>query len=590
MKMNKCTLLFLSLFIGCADGTQQQEAKEEVQVESRILDIKNILGTNEYTHVWYKDSTQSVNRGDSIHFVVKCDEIQFVEHVNHSKSLFVAYTNNDYTKIYDLNGKYLTKYDGRVELIMGLIDGETDEDELNFAFFLVKKHRKKGMYRLETNQKIPIKYDDIVPVIRNGKLIYYDIENDGLKGRMNTNLKFIIPPVYKFFYKLDSDDTAGTGFSGYLVKTKDDKIGIYDESFDAVIREEWGFTDYEFRYDYSDDYGWILLSKNNWNNKVYVASSIIGVQQTQEKKEGYFYRDGKFYYFTHIGADVGYEYTWPLWKREYYCVQNYGRITIYGYGDFIKFLESGSKYKRLGTSDGWDKYEGESYNINGNYTSKTYYFRGRELKSTTLSTFVDFFGGTHPMWQDYQYILTSEIVYEKECYYSWNQDSYVGKEMESQEEELKRLIREDKQRLEEKIVLKQTEIRPSIDNNSDVYMSNYPTQINNSFSTNSNSEFNRRIDEAAKQRNEQMYRNLYHEKEGLVQDIYNSITLHGVKIKDENNLYSGTSGNLYENSSAYIQLKTTFENAKRELRNIRVEAERNGVSIMPSQWENTAIY
>ena len=571
---------------------------------SKVLKKEYISDDQQYTRVWYKDGYQSLNKGDNVILEMdQCDELTFIEHSHYEKSIFLIYyvynktetDFNDCTDIYDINGKYLTSYEGKITAEEGNVN-YINTSEKDDCFFKIKKYGKCGLYHVEANDSLEIKYDDIIPTIKNGEVIYYDVEIDKLVGRIDSNGDDIIPPVYKAFYKLDEEETAGTGFTGYIVETEDNKIGIYDDSFDAVVREEWGFTEYEFHYSSSDNYSWILLSKDRWNDKVYVAASIKGFQRTEEKKEGYFYKDGNFYYYTYVGSNEGYKYTWPQWKREYYCIQTYTKKTIYGYGDHIKFIQSGPEYKYKGNVDGWDSYDGETYTFNQNTTSYTYYFSGKTLKATYYTSFRDLFGNIQPMWRDLNYSLMSEEIYEKDYYGSWNWSSYSEKIQKRQEEKLSRLIKnEEERKIKEMLAAERkdedfSEQKSTFESGSNYSVPAIPiTPIDNSYMNNVGI-INNEIDEAAKQRLEQHYRQMYQQKEELVSSLYNSLTSHGISIQNNNGIYGGTSGNLSSNSSAYIQQKTMFENAKRELRDLRNEASRNGVSILPSQWETTVVY
>ena len=69
---------------------------------------------------------------------------------------------------------------------------------------------------------------------------------------------------------------------------------------------------------------------------------------------------------------------------------------------------------------------------------------------------------------------------------------------------------------------------------------------------------------------------------------YNSLTLMGGKATAKDGSKHGSSGGFW-GSSNYVQLKRGLREAQREMRNIRREASRKGITITESKWESASV-
>lgn len=108
-------------------------------------------------------------------------------------------------------------------------------------------------------------------------------------------------------------------------------------------------------------------------------------------------------------------------------------------------------------------------------------------------------------------------------------------------------------------------------NTDNSYSTSYSTHNNSSSSTSAAS-----------------YQTEYARWEGIAERHYNSITNTGFRVRDKQGKRGGsamqgmTSGN-------YVQMKKSFRDAQRQMRNIRNNAQRHGVRITQSKWETATI-
>ena len=94
--------------------------------------------------------------------------------------------------------------------------------------------------------------------------------------------------------------------------------------------------------------------------------------------------------------------------------------------------------------------------------------------------------------------------------------------------------------------------------------------------------------ESDRQQEEQMLRNRYANQESLVASHYNSCTTTGYRANINGNQQGGM--NIQTGSiSANTQLLNMFRSAQKELKNIRMEAQRKGVNITPSYLETVTV-
>lgn len=88
--------------------------------------------------------------------------------------------------------------------------------------------------------------------------------------------------------------------------------------------------------------------------------------------------------------------------------------------------------------------------------------------------------------------------------------------------------------------------------------------------------------------NASSYRNEYARWEQRAQANYQSLTNSGYSVRQSNgNRKGGTLQGM--NGGNYVQMKKALRDAQREMRNIRQRAQRNGITIAQSSWENATV-
>ena len=80
----------------------------------------------------------------------------------------------------------------------------------------------------------------------------------------------------------------------------------------------------------------------------------------------------------------------------------------------------------------------------------------------------------------------------------------------------------------------------------------------------------------------------YSRWESIAERHYNSITNTGFRVRDKQGNRGG-SAMQGMNSGNYVQMKKSFRDAQRQMRNIRNDAKRHGVTITQSKWETATI-
>ena len=84
------------------------------------------------------------------------------------------------------------------------------------------------------------------------------------------------------------------------------------------------------------------------------------------------------------------------------------------------------------------------------------------------------------------------------------------------------------------------------------------------------------------------YQTEYSRWENIAERHYNSITNTGFKVRDKQGNRGGSTMQGM-NSGNYVQMKKSFRDAQRQMRNIRNNAQRHGVTITQSKWETATI-
>lgn len=95
-------------------------------------------------------------------------------------------------------------------------------------------------------------------------------------------------------------------------------------------------------------------------------------------------------------------------------------------------------------------------------------------------------------------------------------------------------------------------------------------------------------DNSSSSNNAASYQTQYSRWESIAERHYNSITNTGFRARDkQGNRGGGAMQGM--NSGNYVQMKKSFRDAQRQMRNIRNDAKRHGVTITQSKWETATI-
>ena len=95
---------------------------------------------------------------------------------------------------------------------------------------------------------------------------------------------------------------------------------------------------------------------------------------------------------------------------------------------------------------------------------------------------------------------------------------------------------------------------------------------------------------APSSRMNQIHQDAYKKQESLVESLYNTLTGHGgYTINKSGDISGSTSKNLTKSPGAHSISRNSFYQRQKRLKEIRMEAEREGVTIIPSKWETATV-
>lgn len=85
------------------------------------------------------------------------------------------------------------------------------------------------------------------------------------------------------------------------------------------------------------------------------------------------------------------------------------------------------------------------------------------------------------------------------------------------------------------------------------------------------------------------YQSAYRRWEKRAEDIYNTLTIGGVRSTGDDGIKGVVDGDMFTTGGSYATLKMNFRNAQKEMLKIRNEASAEGIIISPSQWETATV-
>ena len=88
---------------------------------------------------------------------------------------------------------------------------------------------------------------------------------------------------------------------------------------------------------------------------------------------------------------------------------------------------------------------------------------------------------------------------------------------------------------------------------------------------------------------EEYFREMYARWERNAKSAYDSLTLLGVDVKYKDGSREGSTLGTWQ-GSRYVEMKGLLNNAQREMRNVRMEANRYGYKIAQSHWETATVH
>ena len=111
---------------------------------------------------------------------------------------------------------------------------------------------------------------------------------------------------------------------------------------------------------------------------------------------------------------------------------------------------------------------------------------------------------------------------------------------------------------------------------------------NNTNLYNSSSSFSESSNSASNSRDASMYTSIYKRWERNAESCYNSLTSTGTRYKDKDNNRKGSANGTWGGAN-YTMMKSNLREAQREMRKVREEARRKGISISQSKWETATV-
>jgi len=404
----------------------------------------------------------------------------------------------------------------------------------------------------------------------------------GLTGVWNLDFKPMLLDVYK---DVECVHWQGTDDGPYwLVTTDSGYRGLYNSRFRPIVREEYLYSDIRLHYDYGNSLPWLELVMGSGLNATYTAATQYGTQLTIPYKYGLFYKDRVFYHLTGPDADEGYPCRRMQWEGRFYSAVVGAWVDIYMYDGYITVQSpDGAKLKYSGSEGGYELYDGgtTSYSTSS-WASTTWYINQRQVVKRVSHYFNPGVGylPPPPRNDDTYFSNTSLTVHGNQNFSVYEGTSYVQNTLAK--------IEERKARQRETVSTGTPSYNSGVPTAPAALVPAVPPVTAPSAVTGTSLGSDGSTSYKAK-----MYNIRYSGAEKRAQQWFDTYTRDRQYINNNGQL-RGVGDNTYGQSATAINANSTVkmkvEQAQRELRNIRMEAMRDGITIPQSAMETAVVY
>lgn len=506
------------------------------------------------------------------------NQIYFERHVEYTDG-FSLYDYNQKKYTEELYEKFDFELDesGNVRLVIGIIDGDCDF----YGSDLLKK--LPGRYSYMSIKELP----------GSSQKVRYMENEFGFAGIRTIDMEVIVPEVFDYIQATqwpgDEDDDIF-----WIVTDEDNHYGLYTYDASPIIGVEHGIDGLTLKYRSSEDFRWILAEDNYGAKLHYSAVNEYGRQQTKEYDTSLFYQDGNFYYLTHKGADEGYQCENPKWSAEYFSVQSGLNMKVYVYDDGIRLhSERNGKHKYKGYENGYNVYEGDLHSDNQSSRRMTYYVNKNGLIARQSMTMTLWTG--MPVFNDHDTYYTRTPMslneYRLTDFSEYYGDSFIEKTSEKVREMISNKTESRERERRERLLAYYSKTTPretgsssevkeqEILNPSGISMPVEPI-----------------VPPVVEEYKRKQYEIEYSTAEKLCSNWYQTAmsVSNGSSYIDNNDHMVGVRSNSSNMSTigmrASSEAKMKFEQAQRDLINIRQRANMEGITLSASRWETTTLY
>lgn len=148
----------------------------------------------------------------------------------------------DGVRFMDAKGAYLTSYSDIVEISRS-VEAPTNSPKnkvkvkSQLYFMFASKDGKQGVFDWEGKEVIPVEYNQIVPIFKDGSA-YFEVYQEEQYGLFDGKGKQLLPFEYKDYAYLSTNyypQSSGYAENYIIPLTKDDRIGLYHVGLNKVI-------------------------------------------------------------------------------------------------------------------------------------------------------------------------------------------------------------------------------------------------------------------------------------------------------------------------------------------------------------------